>query len=249
LSERARAGALLSIAKAGTAASIASANKGEGMRAILAALGVAASLGLAACQQAQPGPDAVVRALYDDAAERATAGQVTTANDLPLTEELAAALREGAEASQARNEPFIDGDLALGCQDCSDVSPVEVSMAEPGADGVVMVSARFTVDGAPRDMVWHMRETPEGWRVDNIASPDGYDLRASAAEYAAEQSCEAERGAEAAAALVAQCTQVSPATHPPCNTANACVMIENEIARGCGMLTGADKPAFCPAGP
>jgi hypothetical protein len=51
--------------------------------------------------------------------------------------------------------------------------------------------------------------------------------------------CSAEIGAKAAAALVAQCRAVSPATHPPCNAANSCAMIRNEVARGCAVI-GAD---------
>jgi hypothetical protein len=48
--------------------------------------------------------------------------------------------------------------------------------------------------------------------------------------------CTSEIGAKAAAALVAQCRAVSPATHPPCNAANSCAMIRNEVARGCAII-------------
>lgn len=57
-------------------------------------------------------------------------------------------------------------------------------------------------------------------------------------------SCRQSIGAARAAVLVRQCMQVSPATHPPCNDANACDMITDEIQRGCGMLTST-IPAFC----
>ena len=40
----------------------------------------------------------------------------------------------------------------------------------------------------------------------------------------------------AAEALARQCRRVSPATHPPCNAANSCVMIRDEVARGCALL-------------
>jgi hypothetical protein len=43
---------------------------------------------------------------------------------------------------------------------------------------------------------------------------------------------------------VDQCLEVSPATHPPCNVANPCVLIKDEIGRGCALL-GKDAPAFC----
>ncbi|MGE7206610.1 hypothetical protein ACQKJZ_13125 [Sphingomonas sp. NPDC019816] len=49
-------------------------------------------------------------------------------------------------------------------------------------------------------------------------------------------SCAADRGKAAADRLVKICTSVSPATHPPCNAANSCAIIEDEIARGCALL-------------
>ena len=52
-------------------------------------------------------------------------------------------------------------------------------------------------------------------------------------------------GQERAERLVQECSQVSPATHPPCNAQNSCVLIIDEIKRGCGLLTPRDRPAFC----
>lgn len=56
------------------------------------------------------------------------------------------------------------------------------------------------------------------------------------------RSCAATIGARAAAARAALCRNVSPATHPPCNVANSCAMIEDEIARSCAMIAGDDAP-------
>jgi len=61
-------------------------------------------------------------------------------------------------------------------------------------------------------------------------------------------SCRGEIGAAKAAALVRQCTEVSPATHPPCNASNPCALIIGEIKRGCGLLASGGSPpapAFC----
>jgi hypothetical protein len=61
-------------------------------------------------------------------------------------------------------------------------------------------------------------------------------------------SCKAELGAAKAATLVNRCTEVSPATHPPCNDANPCALIIGEIKRGCGILikdNASDTPAYC----
>lgn len=49
-------------------------------------------------------------------------------------------------------------------------------------------------------------------------------------------SCAADIGEAAARKIVAQCRAVSPATRPPCNAANSCAMIRNEVARGCALL-------------
>jgi uncharacterized protein len=59
-------------------------------------------------------------------------------------------------------------------------------------------------------------------------------------------SCAASVGAQQAAIYVRQCTEVSPATHPPCNASNACALIISEIRRGCAMI-GSGAPAFCAA--
>lgn len=56
------------------------------------------------------------------------------------------------------------------------------------------------------------------------------------------QSCAADIGADAAARRVKICRNVSPATHPPCNAANSCAMIESEIARSCALFS--DEPAL-----
>ena len=62
----------------------------------------------------------------------------------------------------------------------------------------------------------------------------------------AQISCAASVGAQQAAIYVRQCTDVSPATHPPCNASNACALIISEIRRGCAMI-GSGAPAFCAA--
>jgi hypothetical protein len=173
--------------------------------------------------------------------------QVTTVDDLPLSDSFKALIAQAAAAAQANDEPFIDGDLVLDCQDCSPISAVTVATVSPPANGHATVEARFTVAGDARVATWDLAETPLGWRVDNIRSNSGYNLRQSAEQEIrdAARSCSETRGAQEAAQLVAQCMQVSPATHPPCNADNSCAMIEGEIRRGCGQLGAAHRPAFC----
>ena len=61
-------------------------------------------------------------------------------------------------------------------------------------------------------------------------------------------SCLGEIGEAASARLVERCVAVSPATHPPCNAANPCAMIQGEIDRACEMYgAGEAKPAECGA--
>jgi hypothetical protein len=57
-------------------------------------------------------------------------------------------------------------------------------------------------------------------------------------------SCSQAVGAGRAQKLVEECLAVSPATHPPCNAQNSCVLITDEIKRGCAMLRQG-APAFC----
>jgi hypothetical protein len=61
-------------------------------------------------------------------------------------------------------------------------------------------------------------------------------------------SCLAEVGEARAKRLVERCIAVSPATRPPCNSANPCDMIQGEIDRSCAMY-GPDeaKPKECAA--
>ncbi len=72
---------------------------------------------------------------------------------------------------------------------------------------------------------------------------------------AAETSCLDEIGKQKADILVKHCIQISPATHPPCNAANPCSLIRDEVKRGCDMFATSpvtdDKgnvipvPAYC----
>lgn len=58
-------------------------------------------------------------------------------------------------------------------------------------------------------------------------------------------SCLQDTGEERAARLVDQCLEISPATHPPCNSSNPCALIVDEIKRSCALLGTRRAPAFC----
>ncbi|MCP1468803.1 hypothetical protein J3E64_000470 [Sphingobium sp. OAS761] len=104
-----------------------------------------------------------------------------------------------------------------------------------GADNAAVSAPAATVaapdNGAQTPM-------PDGAAVENAAAP------------AAPLSCAADIGSAAAAKRVAICRNVSPATHPPCNAANSCAMIEDEIARSCALFDGQGEPmAGCDPAP
>lgn len=55
-------------------------------------------------------------------------------------------------------------------------------------------------------------------------------------------SCTADIGPAAADRLARLCRDISPATHPPCNVANSCAMMEDEVARSCALFDGKGPP-------
>lgn len=60
--------------------------------------------------------------------------------------------------------------------------------------------------------------------------------------------CREQVGEAAAAALAERCRAVSPATRPPCNPANPCALIQQEIDRACGQHAPDARPAQCVPG-
>lgn len=82
--------------------------------------------------------------------------------------------------------------------------------------------------------------TPVSTNMANAADPapaeNATETAATPTDPKGVLSCSAERGQAAADRLVKICTSVSPATHPPCNVANSCAMIEDEIARSCALI-------------
>ncbi|MBU1273504.1 MAG: hypothetical protein KJ728_08725 [Alphaproteobacteria bacterium] len=75
--------------------------------------------------------------------------------------------------------------------------------------------------------------------------PEGPDMRPERIP-ASEIPCREQIGEAASARLVERCIQVSPATHPPCNAANPCDLIQGEIDRSCKLWArDGDPPAAC----
>ena len=63
---------------------------------------------------------------------------------------------------------------------------------------------------------------------------------------AEEKTCAIELGKNNSEILVKWCINVSPATRPPCNSANSCELIVDEIRRGCAFLKNdKNSPYYC----
>lgn len=109
-------------------------------------------------------------------------------------------------------------------------APAEAPAALPAAVAPADMSAISAVEAEA--------EVDTAEEVD-VTAPREREPEAERAE-----GCAGEIGLPAARRLVAQCIDASPATRPPCNTANSCDMIRDEIKRGCDFL-GEDAPAYC----
>lgn len=73
-------------------------------------------------------------------------------------------------------------------------------------------------------------------------APTQTPVETSPAAPAADAPCRDQIGEAAATRLAERCRMVSPATHPPCNAANPCAMIQNEIDRSCAMWKDGENP-------
>lgn len=105
---------------------------------------------------------------------------------------------------------------------------------EQPAGGPPRNAAAATVDAAPPGDV--SPRAPAGDHASVIAPA------ALPGDAGKRLSCAAQLGAVAAQRLVAACRNASPATHPPCNAANSCAMIEDEIARSCALFDAKGDP-------
>lgn len=144
---------------------------------------------LAACTPpAADGPEGVIMDLYATVQQNVAAQRITPIDSIPMTDDLRALVDQAEAAADARNEPFLEGDLAAACQDCTSLGDLVVGAetgpeAIPAAPGHQIVEARFTLNGSEaRSVLFDMVETPGGWRVDNILA-EGFNLRAEAQAY------------------------------------------------------------------
>ncbi len=100
--------------------------------------------------------------------------------------------------------------------------------------------------GAPAQPSWEKLRTElhEVAQAFGVREPYFESPTASALPSHGTESCLLSAGAQRAAQLVEQCSQVSTSSHPPCNASNTCSLIIEEIKRGCSLITQ-DAPPFC----
>jgi len=80
------------------------------------------------------------------------------------------------------------------------------------------------------------------------AEPEAPAVEPAATPVGEPGSCLAEIGEARSKRLVERCIRVSPATRPPCNSANPCDMIQGEIDRSCAMYAPDEtRPKECAA--
>jgi len=115
--------------------------------------------------------------------------------------------------------------LALSA--CGQTEPVQAPVETPvEASGDTGPAPEMPMDAPPQE------EAP-------VAEAEGSGVAQSA--------CRDTIGEAASARLVERCIAVSPATRPPCNAANPCALIEDEIDRSCRQFPANDTPAECAA--
>lgn len=126
--------------------------------------------------------------------------------------------------------PFALIAAALILSACQPAERAETPAAAPAAAPVM------PADAPPQEDAPEAVQTPSGGQGIAVGEPNP----------AAPGPCSAAIGEAAAKALVDRCIAVSPATHPPCNVANPCAMIQNEIDRSCGLWERqGDAPGEC----
>lgn len=126
--------------------------------------------------------------------------------------------------------PLLALSLALAVAACGQSDPA-ASPASGAPPPAAAPAPEMPVDAPPQEEVG----PDEG--VDAVPGPQ-----------ASTASCLSDIGATASARLAERCRAVSPATRPPCNTANPCALIQGEIDRACGQYgPGEVKPAECAA--
>ena len=134
-----------------------------------------------ACTPPAPGsanrtvaPAEVVRALYAPYLGGDAVAPPAWDDATPLSNELRTLLTQAATANDGQT--IIDADPIIAGQDYQ-LSGVDVTLDSPPANGQARVTARFTNMGTATVVRYDLVEVDGDWRIDNIRSDPGFDLR------------------------------------------------------------------------
>lgn len=116
--------------------------------------------------------------------------------------------------------------------------------------GLLLCAVLVACDGAPDRRANRAKDDTGATDSARVAAENRADTRSPApadggGSEAGESdmlSCAAEIGAAAARRRAEVCRAVSPATRPPCDVANSCAMIDEEIARSCALFADRAPP-------
>lgn len=108
--------------------------------------------------------------------------------------------------------------------------------------GCLSVLGLFACDASKPAATSPGDQSSESLATDQVPTPVASAESTVSAVAFTPTSCADELGATAAEARAKICRNVSPATHPPCNVANSCAMIDDEIARSCALFDGQGSP-------
>ena len=146
--------------------------------------------------------------------------------------------------------------LALALAGCQRADPMDRPTSDAPSSPDVIEATPLAPDAAPAPTPAPTpapqpkaapveEQTPAETEDPQARIPEGPDMAPQRVP-ASEVSCREAIGAGASARLVERCIQVSPATHPPCNAANPCDLIQGEIDRSCKMWErDGNPPAAC----
>jgi hypothetical protein len=128
--------------------------------------------------------------------------------------------------------------------------PLVVSTAQQLDKVVTGVHLNSQADASWRKVRTDLDQVTNAFGAPSAFAPPVSEGRPGISSYAVDPStpgpaCSQAVGEERAKRLVSECLAVSPATHPPCNASNSCVLIIDEIKRSCAMLGSRAAPAFC----
>jgi hypothetical protein len=113
------------------------------------------------------------------------------------------------------------------------IAVCRVDSMRPGLTFFVLLCMGFSAQAGEAGL---SKAPPAATVVASIDIPDDADLDNTP--------CAQAIGKTKAKALVQECIDISSASHPPCNAANACRLMIDEIKRGCA-ASGSDAPEYC----